>query len=291
MHGSREWTASVNGTGLLVEQDGAGADAIVFSHALFLTRRMFDAPVAALSGAYRCIRYDHRGQGDSGFGTSGSSRRLLGVEGLYEDAVALLEQLQLGPSHWVGASVGAFVGMRLAVRRPDLVRSLVLISPRVRPNARSMLLRVDLLGLTLRVSHPLGPIGDAVRRRVTEEVMHDLFGGTFMSDPACAAVRRIYRERVRGQLVPNAVPVIRAVLRFPENPPEMLARIQAPTLVLAGEDDRAGGNGCEHARETQRAIPRARLVTVPGAGHIVLVEQPQVATNAITEFIRTANAA
>ncbi len=64
----REWTASVNGTGLRVEEVGSGAQTVVFSPNPFTNRGLFDAPVAALSRDYRCVRYDHRGQGDSGLG-------------------------------------------------------------------------------------------------------------------------------------------------------------------------------------------------------------------------------
>ena len=87
----REWTASVNGTGLRVEEVGSGAQTVVFSNALFTNRALFEAPVAALSDDYRCIRYDHRGQGDSGLGAPQPSPDLLGTEGLYDDAVALLD--------------------------------------------------------------------------------------------------------------------------------------------------------------------------------------------------------
>ncbi|GAB91437.1 alpha/beta fold hydrolase, partial [Gordonia rhizosphera] len=65
---AREWTETVNGTGLRVEEVGAGDETLVFSSALFTNRALFDAPVAALCGDHRCIRYDHRGQGDSGLG-------------------------------------------------------------------------------------------------------------------------------------------------------------------------------------------------------------------------------
>ena len=142
----REWTASVNGTGLRVEEVGVGAGTVVFSPALWTNRELFDAPFAALSADYRCIRYDHRGQGDSGLGAHQPSRHLLGTEGLYDDAVALLDQLGIDTCHWVGASIGGFVGIRLATRHPDRVRSLVLIGRRSRRVSRADVRQVDLMG-------------------------------------------------------------------------------------------------------------------------------------------------
>jgi 3-oxoadipate enol-lactonase len=212
---SRTWTAWVNGAGLRVEETGIGAETVVFSPALFTNRRLFDAPVAALSGEYRCIRYDHRGEGDSGFGARQTSRHLLGTEMLYEDAVALLDELAIDRCHWVGASLGGFVGIRLAARQPGRVRSLVLIGPVARPAPRADLLQVDGMSVALRASHLLGPVGVAVRRRLTEQVMRNMFGRTFAADPARADQRETWRQRFSAQLVPEAVPMLREVFRHP----------------------------------------------------------------------------
>jgi 3-oxoadipate enol-lactonase len=284
----REWTASVNGIGLRVEETGAGAESVVFSPALFTNRALFEVPVAILSDEYRCISYDHRGQGDSGFGVRQPSRHLMGTEGLFDDAVALLDHLQIDACHWVGASVGGIVGMRLAARHPERVRSLVLIGPSLRPLPRSALLQVDLMGLMVRFSQRSGPVATAVRRRVTEQVMGNMFGQTFMTDPARADVRDRWRQRFAAQLVPEGMPMLREVFRYPESPPELLARIQAPTLIVVGEEEHGG---TEDAQAAQGAIPGARLTTVPAAGHMVLVEQPDAGAAAITEFIRTVEAA
>jgi 3-oxoadipate enol-lactonase len=279
----REWTASVNGTELRVVEVGAGAQTVVFSPALFTNKELFEAPMAALSGEYRCISYDHRGQGESGFGVRQPSPDMLGTEGLYEDAVALLDQLEIDTCHWVGVSVGGFVGMRLAARHPERVRSLGLIGVSLRPLSRAEMRQIDALGLALRASRVLGPVGTAVRRRITEQVMGNMFGATFMSDQARADDREMWRERYFAQLVPEAVPMMREVFGHPGNPPELLSQIQAPTLIIGGADEYGGGAG---AREAQQAISNARLVTIPDAGHMVLAEQPDAGTAAITEFIQ-----
>lgn len=288
----REWTATVNGTGQRVEEAGGGAEAVVFSPALFTNRGLFDAPFAALSGDYRCIRYDHRGQGDSGLGARQPSRRLLGTESLYDDAVALLDQLGVERCHWVGASIGGFVGVRLAARLPGRVLSLTLIGFSMRRVPSADLRQIDLLGWMVRASHPLGPVGAAVRRRVTEQVMRNMFGTTFMSDPARAGDREKWRQRFMATIVPEAMPMLREVFGHPGNPPELLSRIQAPTLLISGEDELAGLDEAHNdPLQAQRVIPGARLMTIPGAGHMVLVEQPEAGTAAITAFIRTASAA
>lgn len=286
-HAPREWTASINGTGLRVEEVGTGAGTVVFSPALFTNRELFDAPVAALSGDHRCIRYDHRGQGDSGFGVPQPDPHKMGVEGLYEDAVALLDLLQVESCHWVGVSIGAMVGMRVAARHPDRVRSLTLISVTVRPLTRLEMLPFDVSVALVRATRPLGPVGTTVRRQIAGLSMRMMFGTTFTSDPTRAADRAYWQARWASQLVPEGVPMMREVFGFPGNPVDMLAQIKAPTLVIYGAED--PGADVE-AQKAQQAIPGARLLRIPGAGHMIFVEQSDVGTAAITEFIRKVEA-
>lgn len=286
----REWTARVNGTGLRVGEVGAGAETVVFSPALFTNRGMFDPLVNALKTDHRCIRYDHRGQGDSGFGTR-QPASLLSTEGLYADAVALLDELQVESCHWVGASIGGFVGMRLAARRPERIRSLVLIGPAMHPLSAADRRQINVLGTMIRIIGVLGQYGVGMRRKVADRVMRNMFGATFTADPVRAETREFWRQQYAAQLVPKAVPMARAVFGFPENTPEMLGQIAAPTLLVVGDNPPAGvapAAANVEDREIQQAIPGSRLVIIPGAGHMVLVEEPDAATAAITEFIRSA---
>ncbi len=282
----REWTESVQGTGLLVEELGEGEPPVVFSPALFTNRALFDAPFSELSHDHRCIRYDHRGQGDSGLGQPQPSH-LLGTEGLYGDALALLDKLGVERCHWVGASVGGFVGVRLAARHPERIRSLVLIGFSMRRVPAADLRTIDVMGAALRLSRPLGPIGAWVRGRVTDQVMVNMFGTTFMSDPARENDRELWRRKFMPTMVPEALPMLTAVFGHPGNPPELLAQVQAPVLLVTGEDEITQLDEAPNdPLEAQRVLPDARLLTVPGAGHMVLVEQPEVGTSAITDFIK-----
>src|SRR5256885_12625628 len=115
---------TVNGAKLHVEDDGPASPraTIVFAHGLLWSSWMFDAQVAALKDRYRCVRFDFRGQGKSEVTASGYD-----METLAEDAAALIEQMKLAPVHFVGLSMGGFVGMRLAARKPQLLSSLTLL--------------------------------------------------------------------------------------------------------------------------------------------------------------------
>jgi pimeloyl-ACP methyl ester carboxylesterase len=287
----REWTARVNGTGLRVEEKGVGTEAVVFSPALFTNRALFDRPFEELSADHRCVRYDHRGQGDSGLGAPQESADSLGCEGLYSDAVALLDQLGVEHCHWVGASIGGFIGARLAARQPERVRSLTLIGFSSRRVPSSNLRQITRLGRALTLTRPLGPIGTTVQRKVAGMVLRNMLGQTFMSDPTRAADRQLWRQRFAAQLIPEAMPMLLQVFGHPGTPPELLAQVQAPTLLISGQDELAGaGEAGNDPLEAARVMPNARLLTVPGAGHMVLVEQPDVGTAAITDFIRVVEA-
>ena len=120
---------TTNGVSFHYEDTRGAGPAIVFSHGLLMSGRMFSAQMQALSDRYRCVAYDHRGQGES----SDPGGRVHDMETCYRDAVAVIEALDARPCHFVGLSMGGFVGMRLAARRPDLLYSLTLMETSAEP--------------------------------------------------------------------------------------------------------------------------------------------------------------
>ena len=140
----------VNGTRLYYEDTGGSGEPIVFSHGLLWSGRMFDKQVAALKDRYRCITYDHRGQGQSDVWKVDA----VDMETVYADAVGLIEKLGVGPCHFVGLSMGGFTGMRLAARRPDLLRSLSLLETLGGPGARAERAALQAAHLRRAVARP-----------------------------------------------------------------------------------------------------------------------------------------
>lgn len=108
---------AVNGTELHVQDVGPrDAPALLFCHSLFFDADMFAAQVERFSGEYRVVSYDSRGQGRSAAATLEEQ----GMDTLAEDAAALIEQLGLAPCHVIGNSMGGFIALRLAARRPGV---------------------------------------------------------------------------------------------------------------------------------------------------------------------------
>jgi pimeloyl-ACP methyl ester carboxylesterase len=109
----------VNGAQLHYSDVGSGQRTVVFGHGLLWSGEMFTPQIDALSDRFRCVAVDWRGQGRSAVTDSGYD-----MDTLTEDLAALIEHLGIAPVDYVGLSMGGFIGMRLAARHPELVRSL-----------------------------------------------------------------------------------------------------------------------------------------------------------------------
>jgi 3-oxoadipate enol-lactonase len=260
----------INGAELHVEDSGGGSPPVVFSHGLLWSTRMWRFQVAALRERFRCVAYDHRGQGQSEVTRDGYD-----MDALTLDAAALIEKLALGPVHFVGLSMGGFVGMRLAARRPDLVKSLALIEtandkePLMNvPKYKSMTLLSSVLGLK-----PFAPT-----------VMKIMFARPFLDDPKRAELRNMMRN---DMLANRLAGLRRAVDGVIFRKPFLEAdKIAAPTTVISGELDSAVIPA--RSKVLCDAIPKARFVTIPRAGHTSSIEEPEAVTAALLEHFARA---
>lgn len=261
-------TVRVNGADIFYREHGSGPETIVFSHGLLLNHEMFHAQVETLSTRYRCIAYDHRGQGRSEITASGYD-----MDNVAQDAAALIEALNAAPCHFAGLSMGGFVGMRLAIKRPELLKSLVLLETSADPEPNVRPYRV------------LAFIGRWFGfRPVIKRLLNILFGRTFMADPQREEERAKWRNHLLGA---NRTGVIRAAhgVIDREGVYEQLGDIALPTLVIVGEEDTA--TKPNRAQRIHAAVPNSRLALIPGAGHSSTIEAPTSVTNAIADFLET----
>ena len=259
----------INGTRLYYEDTGPGStgETIAFSHGLLWGTELFAPQIAALRGRYRCLAWDHRGQGRS----AADHRHAIGMELVAQDATLLLERLAGGPVHLCGLSMGGFVAMRIAARRPELVRSLLLLDTSADPEPEANVPRYRLLAGVTRV---LG------MRLVASRVTAILFGKTFLADVTrradlAAFTAILLRRRDIWRAVHGVID--RAGVM------DELRRITAPTLVVVGEEDVATVPA--KAARIVEAIAGARRVTIPRAGHSSTVEEPAAVTAAIVRFL------
>ncbi|MCI0713704.1 MAG: alpha/beta hydrolase [Chloroflexi bacterium] len=259
---------TINGANLYYEEEGSGPQTIVFGHSLLLNLRMFDDQVAHLKDRYRCVRFDWRGQGQSEVTEDGYD-----MDSLYEDAVALIAALDCAPCHWVGFSMGGFVGLRLAIRRPDLLRSLILIDTSAAPEPDRNKWEDRLL---LFIARWLG------FRLVIGSAMKIFFAKKFLTDPA----RKAQVAEWRGHLLANdPVGMVRAVkgVITRQGVLEQIDKINLPTLIIVGEEDVA--TTPDKSRQMHAHITNSTLITIPDAGHVTPVEEPAAVNAALDDFL------
>ena len=258
----------INGANLYYEEHGAAQETIVFSHGLLWSGRMFHDQIAVLKDQYRCITFDFRGQGQSQATQSG-----YGIESLYADAVELIEVLGCSPCHFVGLSMGGFIGLRVAIRRPELLKSLILIETSSDPEPKENISRYRMLNFVARW------IG---LRVVADRVMAIMFGQKFLNDPERATVKHEWQERMVAN---NRIGITRAVTGVitRDGVTDQLGQIETPTLIIVGDQDVATVPA--KAERMHTGIPNSKLVVIPGAGHTSTVEEPVAVTAAMEEFL------
>jgi len=250
--------------------EGAG-EPLLLLNGIAMTVPSWEPLVRPLAARHRLVRCDFRGQ----LLTPGPPPEDVGEH--VDDLVRLLDHLELERVHVVGTSFGGVVGALLAARHPDRAGSLVCIAS------------ADGFGEQMA--------GEVARWR--EACVRSLEGPDrgHLSDvlepvvysPAYLANHREERAERRRQIaaLPDAwfeglIGLLDSAHSFRVR--EEMAKIECPTLVIAAELD--GFVPQSRARGLAETIPGARLETVEGAGHAVVVERPELIADLCLEFLR-----
>ena len=244
-------SVSSNGVTLSGEQSGDGP-AIVLLHGLSATRRyvVMGSRVLERSGL-RVIAYDARGHGRSG---APPVRDAYGYEQLAGDLEAMLDAVGVGRAVLAGASMGAHTAARFALRHPERVSALGLITPSYDPSAGEApggLDAWDALASGLRNGGVEGFLGAYDLAALPER-----WRGT---------VETVIRQRLSAHEHPEAVAdALEAVPRSrPFEDLHELAAIEVPTLVVASRDEADPGHPLAVGERYARTIPGARLAVEP----------------------------
>ena len=252
------------------------APALVMGHGLLFSGWMFHPQVEVLRDRYRCITVDWRGQGDTPAVRGPDGAYDASMDALLGDLLGLLDHLGLDSVHYAGLSMGGFVGMRLAARHPDRVRSLTLLDTSAGPEDPEKVTRYRLLATVYRW------FGIGLVRGQVEPLM---FGPTLLDSPRrqevvepwIATLRTVDRRGMKAAIlgVTDREPIA----------PE-LGAVTAPTLVVVGAEDVA--TPVHKAEQIVARIRGARLEVVPGAGHSSTVEQPNAVSALLEEHLASA---
>ncbi|WP_405741713.1 alpha/beta hydrolase [Streptomyces sp. NBC_01525] len=272
--GISAWSDVENGTvpiddgELFYEAAGTGP-AVVLLHGALLDQRMWDEQFTWLvNSGLRAIRYDLRGHGLSSTATGDFAH--------HDDLRALLDALAVDRAVLVGLSHGSRVALDAALAHPERVTALALASPGIsgRPFTDPFLLD-HLREQSAAIGEP-----DGVERYVE----HFLRGWVDGPHRAPEAVHPGLRERLRAAAEANVeVHAEGTGMPLEIGTAERLAELRVPTLVLDGDLDSRDISANAHA--ITLAVPGARRVRIPGAGHMVNLENVGQFDHALHDFL------
>ncbi|MFH8366797.1 3-oxoadipate enol-lactonase [Streptomyces sp. NPDC018031] len=229
--------------------------ALILGPSLGTTWHMWDRQIPELSRHWRVIRYDLPGHGGSPAHAAAS------VGELADRLLATLDELGVDRFGYAGCSIGAAIGADLALRHPQRLGSLALVSASARfGTADSWRQR----GVVVRTNGL-----DAIARTTPERWFTSAFAA------AQPAIVDWSVQMVRTTDPGCYIAACEALAAFDVR--AALGRIGVPTLVLAGAEDLA--TPAADARVLVAGIPDARLALVPGGSHLTPVEQPAAVTD------------
>jgi len=256
----------VNGCEYFVRDVGDGDETIVFGHGYLMTHRLFDHQIEALRDEYRCIAFDWRGQGMSEITTGGYD-----VRDLARDVSELLNVMGVARCHYVGLSMGGFVGFRLLAHYGERLHSTVLLDSDAGAESlwrwmkyQTMIAMVDHLGYD----------------SVIDRVIPLMFGETFRREHPDKV--QAWTERITAQDPRGIVRAGRGIFSR-ESALPVLGQARTPTLLIVGGEDKT--TPPEKTATAHDALPNSRMLVLPQAGHSSAIEQPDAVTNAIRRFL------
>ncbi len=264
---------SLSQTKLFYQEHGSGSETLVFSHGLLWSHKMFASQVAELSKEYRVIAYDHRGQGSSEVGGP------YDMDTVAADAAELIRSLVGGPVHFIGLSMGGFVGMRLAARHPELVKSLILLETSANAEPLENLPQYKLLNGLVRWVGVIPPIAS--------KVMKIMFAKSWLADPAQVDSIRQWKKELTSNKKSITGPVEGVIYR--KGVEEELANISCPTLVIVGDEDVA--TTPQKAAFIHQGIAGSKLETISGAGHSSCIEKPEEVNRLLKDWLESLSTA
>jgi len=256
---------AVGGIRIGYDQDGSGPP-VVLIHGFPVNRTMWRPQVAALRDRFTVITPDLRGFGESDLPTG-----TVTMDTYAADVLGVLDAL--GHQRFVlgGLSMGGYVAFRIIAAAPARVRALIMADSRAAPDADEA--RQRRYAAVTRIQHE-GPDG----------FLRDFLG------PLVGATTKAQRPQVAEAMrqitgTPPAQSLTAALVAIAERPDSrpLLPSIAVPTLVVVGEEDTVTPPA--ESRAIASAVPRARLATIPAAGHFSNLEVPEAFNRVVREFL------
>jgi (E)-2-((N-methylformamido)methylene)succinate hydrolase len=246
--------------------DGGGEKPpVMLIHGVGADGTSWDLIAAALAPAFRVLRLDLRGHGQSGH-----IEGALTLDDLVRDVVDVLDTCAVPAAHIVGFSLGGMIAQALALQHADRVQRLVLLSAvagrtaeeRERVQARLAILREQGIAAITGAAQDRWFTPEFIARN-PELVQRRMLQLRENHPPSYAAAYTVFSTSDLG---------------------DRLHAIRVPTLIATGEHD--AGSNTRMARFMRAQIPESRLEILPGLRHSILVEAPELVTQLVRDFLQ-----
>jgi 3-oxoadipate enol-lactonase len=259
---------SIGGVSLNVEEKGQG-EVLLLVHGFPLDHSMWWGQLEGPSKHYRVIAPDLRG-----FGKSDVTEGTVTMEQFAEDLARLLDGLNIAePITLCGLSMGGYIAWQFALNHSNRLKRLIVCDTRAVADSKDTA---------------------AGREKSAEKVVAE--GAVIVADimqPKLfhqSSAGSAYVEQTRQVMLGTNPLGIAAALRGMAKRPDVtgqLEQIRVPTLVICGEHDAISPTA--EMRKIAEAIPHARYVEIPAAGHMAPLEKPEEVNAAIVEFMNSAS--
>lgn len=239
---------------------------LLLTHGLLTDGRLWAPLLPALASRYRVINVDLRGHRGS------TAPSPFSLEDLADDCLAILDAEGFERAAIAGLSMGGMTAMRLALRAPERVAALLLLStsadaerPRERLKYRAMAEIFRVVGSTSLFELPI--------RRL-------MFGRTALRErPEIAALQA---QQTREHERTGLYHAVRAVMER-GSIRDRLRELRCPSLVLVGDEDLT--TPISRATRIGRSLPGARVHLLPRTGHLCTLEAPELVAEELLAFL------
>jgi pimeloyl-ACP methyl ester carboxylesterase len=251
---------------------GHGPDLVLLHSVGLSTRDGWRNQVEALAQRFRVLAFDFRGLGQSERGTEP-----LGVATFAADLEALLQSLKITRAALMGVSLGGFVAQAFALRRPEMVSALVLVSTTCRIFAGNAARRTE------RNQH----IRASGMASAADHQIDSHFPPAFTA--AHPDLMAWYKKHYLANDPVSYIAIMDDLGRFDTR--DRLKDIRCPTLIIAGDQDAtsvAGRQPLDSATTLHTGISGSELFVIEGANHYPQIDHAKVFNAKVIDFLTTA---
>lgn len=254
-------TFTANGTELYYEEQGEGMPLLLL-HGLGANRAMFKQEMDHFGSSYRVIGLDSRGHGRS------DKPAEFTLNDHIEDAVALLDHLDIQKAHVLGVSMGSYIAQGLALAHPDRVEKLVLVVSKAH-------------GKTSSTQEMIERHAEELEGVEEKDYPDALFKYMFHNQQAVQIWQEELWKTEKELSLLEMAAANKAMAGFDFR--AALPTVEAQTLVISGKHD--GLNPPERGQELAGLIPHARFVEFENSGHAPNAEEPERFLETVSEFL------